>query len=110
MAGGANVSYWGQRTDGCEGEESACPCVAGNGDKSCPGSYPGAPLEKGWVAGLRQGPPGEVSSCADHGVVRMSCANLCILLTNKVAAEIVSAPVTIPAAIHPFQTSLYADR
>jgi len=73
MAGGANVSYWqGIKADGCQGPESACPCVDGaqRGRKSCPATYRNGTGQGDWGRQLRQGPPGAVAFCSKHGVLK----------------------------------------
>ena len=88
VAGGANVTYWGQSQDGCEGERSACPCVAGDGSQLCPPSDVGGhSLAPAWTRGLRQGPPGEVQSCTDHGVVKRPGSDFIYSFANPAIAE-----------------------
>eukprot|EP00937_MAST-01D_sp_MAST-1D-sp2_P003125 g3125.t1 len=60
MAGGANVSYWQ--------------------------TSPEAGLTQRWTAGLRQGPPGEVASCAAHGVRRRPGSDFLYSFANPALA------------------------
>ena len=86
MAGGANVTYWGGNR-GCEGEATQCPCIAGDGDQTCAATYPRDSLTAAWTAGLRQGPPGEVKSCTDHGVVKTPGSDFVYSFANPAIAS-----------------------
>jgi hypothetical protein len=59
MAGGANVTYWSPK----------------NG------------LTKAWTEGLRQGPPGEVESCTQHGVRKQPGSSFVYSFANPAIAS-----------------------
>ena len=80
------MTYWGGNR-GCEGEATQCPCIAGDGDQTCAATYPRDSLTAAWTAGLRQGPPGEVKSCTDHGVVKTPGSDFVYSFANPAIAS-----------------------
>ena len=64
-----------------------CPCIEGNGDKTCPATYGRDTLTAAWTAGLRQGPPGEVKSCTARGVVKKPGSDFIYSFANPAIAS-----------------------